>query len=63
MRKPLEEYTFAAAYIGSYVNKLMDKQALMRLAQAKDLAAIESILWISVMVKQKNFMKEILSSL
>lgn len=44
MRKPLEEYTFAAAYIGSYVNKLMDKQALMRLAQAKDLAAIESIL-------------------
>ncbi|MCI5698142.1 MAG: V-type ATPase subunit [Clostridiales bacterium] len=44
MRKPLEEYTFATAYIGSFVSKLMNKQDLMRLAQAKDLAAIESIL-------------------
>ncbi|XVG95410.1 V-type ATPase subunit [Eubacteriales bacterium KG127] len=44
MRKPLEEYTFATAYIGSFVSKLMSKQDLMRLAQAKDLAAIEGML-------------------
>lgn len=44
MRKPLEEYTFATAYIGSFVSKLMNKQDLMRLAQAKDLAAIEGML-------------------
>lgn len=39
-----EEYAFADAYIGSFVKNLMTKQDLMRVAQAKDLQAIEGML-------------------
>lgn len=39
-----EEYTFADAYIGSFVKNLMTKQDLLRAAQAKDLLTIEAML-------------------
>ena len=39
-----EAYTFADAYIGSFVKNLMSMQDLMRIASARDLDAAESIL-------------------
>lgn len=43
-KRKLEEYTFANAYIGSFVRNLMSRQDLMRLASCRDLDAAESIL-------------------
>lgn len=43
-KRKIEEYTFAAAYIGSYVKNLMNWQDMMRLAACKDLYAAESVL-------------------
>ncbi|MGN0658672.1 MAG: V-type ATPase subunit [Emergencia sp.] len=43
-KRKTEEYTFADAYIGSFVKNLMSRQDLMRLASCKDLQAAENIL-------------------
>lgn len=43
-KRKLEEYTFASAYIGSYVKNLMNWQDMMRLASCKDLYSAESVL-------------------
>lgn len=40
----IDEYTFAAAYIGSHVSKLMTWPDLLRLASCKDLPACENVL-------------------
>lgn len=43
-KRPIEDYIFADAYIGSFAKNLMNKQDLLRAANAKDLHAIEAIL-------------------
>ena len=43
-KRKTEEYTFANAYIGSFVRNLMNWQDMMRLASCRDLAAAENIL-------------------
>jgi V/A-type H+-transporting ATPase subunit C len=43
-KRKTEEYTFAAAYICSFVKNLMTRQDLMRLASCKDLYAAEAVL-------------------
>ena len=43
-RRDSSDYTFAAAYIGTYVKKLMSEGDYDRLANAKDLVQAESIL-------------------
>lgn len=43
-KRKIEEYTFADAYIGSFVRNLMSWQDMMRLASCKDLSTAESIL-------------------
>lgn len=43
-KRKTEEYTFADAYIGSYVRNLMNWQDMMRLASCKDLDAAEAVL-------------------
>ncbi len=43
-KRKIEEYTFADAYICSFVKNLMNKQDMARLASCKDLDAAESIL-------------------
>lgn len=43
-KRKKEEFTFAAAYIGSFVKNLMSRQDMMRLASCKDLASAEAVL-------------------
>ncbi|MGF6376519.1 V/A-type H+-transporting ATPase subunit C [Clostridiales Family XIII bacterium PM5-7] len=43
-KRKIEEYTFAAAYIGSFTRNLMSKTDLMRLAACKDLPSAEAVL-------------------
>lgn len=43
-KRKIEEYTFADAYIGSFVKNLMNRQDMYRLANSKDLNAAESVL-------------------
>lgn len=43
-KRKIERYTFANAYIGSFVKNLMSHQDMMRLAGSNDLSAAEAIL-------------------
>ena len=43
-KRKYDEYTFADAYIGSFVKNLMNRQDMMRLASCKDLKTAEAML-------------------
>lgn len=43
-KRKIEEYTFADAYIGSFVKNMMNWQDMMRLTSCKDLKAAEAVL-------------------